>query len=97
MPLLEDLSDALAREALEAEKRLDDERLVDEMSKAIGESSPTTQEAFMTAVRIRRALGRGRNLMERKLGTLALPPPDADDDRPPESPPRESGGGRTEG
>jgi len=86
MPLLEDLADALAREALEAAERLDDDRLIDEMSKAIGESSPTSQEAFMTAVRIRRALGRGRKLMEGKLGTRALPAPDTGGGAPPDSP-----------
>ncbi|TCP40844.1 hypothetical protein [Rhodovulum marinum] len=75
MALLEDLADALAREAIEAAEQLGDERLIDEMSKAIGESSPTTQEAFMTAVRIRRALGRGRVLMERKQAERALPAP----------------------
>ncbi|GAA0303731.1 hypothetical protein [Rhodovulum strictum] len=81
MAILDDLADALAREALELAEELDDERLIDEMSKAIGESSPTTQEAFMTAVRIRRALGRGRAVMERKRGTRALPPPEPAPDR----------------
>lgn len=76
MSLLDDLADALAREALEVAEQTGDERLIDEMSKAIGESSPTTQEAFMTAVRIRRALGRGRVLMDRRRGTPALPAPD---------------------
>lgn len=68
MALLDDLADALALEALEVAQRIGDEQFIDEMSKAIGESSPTTQEAFMTAVRIRRALGRGREVMERKQG-----------------------------
>jgi len=68
MSILEDLADALARDAIESAERLGDDRLIDEMSKAIGESSPTTQEAFVTAVRIRRALGRGRGIMEERLG-----------------------------
>ncbi|TCM75425.1 hypothetical protein [Rhodovulum steppense] len=79
MAILDDLADTLAREALELAEQLDDERLIDEMAKAIGESSPTSQEAFMTAVRIRRALGRGRAVMERKRGTRALPPPEQGD------------------
>jgi hypothetical protein len=76
MSILDDLADALAREALETAERLQDDRLVDEMSKAIGESSPTTQEAFITAVRIRRALGRGRAVLDRRLDASAATPPD---------------------
>ncbi|MGC9418190.1 MAG: hypothetical protein ACP5EN_04375 [Rhodovulum sp.] len=78
MALLDDLADALAREALEVAQRIGDEQFIDEMSKAIGESSPTTQEAFMTAVRIRRALGRGREVMERKQGEGITSAPDAE-------------------
>ncbi|SIO16060.1 hypothetical protein SAMN05444722_0655 [Rhodovulum sp. ES.010] len=74
MSSIQDLADALAREAIEAAERLDDDRLIDEISRAIGESSPTTQEAFMTAVRIRKALGRGRGVMERKLGAREMTP-----------------------
>jgi len=77
--ILDDLADTLAREALELAEQLDDDRLIDEMARAIGESSPTTQEAFMTAVRIRRALGRGRAVMDRKRSTHALPPPEQGD------------------
>jgi hypothetical protein len=77
MSILDDLADSLAREALEAAERLRDDRLIDEMSKAIGESSPTTQEAFITAVRIRRALGRGRAVLDQRLGASAETPPDA--------------------
>ncbi|MEX5728851.1 hypothetical protein Ga0609869_002204 [Rhodovulum iodosum] len=78
MAALEELADALAKEALEAAGRLDDERLVDEMSRAIGEISPTTQEAFMTAVRFRRALQRGRTVMGRKLEQASAQPGQAE-------------------
>ena len=67
MGVLEDLADGLARDALAAAKELGDETLVDELSKIIGDTSQTTQEAFLTSVRVRRAEERGRAFLEKKL------------------------------
>lgn len=80
MATLDELADALAREALEAAERLGDEGLIEEISKAIGDSSPTSQEAFLTAVRIRSALGRGRAVLDKRLSRRALPAPRASED-----------------
>ena len=63
MDLAETLADKLTKETLEAIEKTGDEKLVAEMSDAIGASSPTMQEAFLTAVRIRRAENRGRDLL----------------------------------
>ena len=56
--LLEQIADALARDVLRAAQELGDDDLVGEISKVVGTSSPTTQEAFNTAVRVRMAEGR---------------------------------------
>ena len=63
MQLVETLADALAIEALAAVEKTGDEKLTDRISDVIGASSPTLQEAFLTAVRIRRADGRARELL----------------------------------
>ena len=63
MELVETLADALAIEALAAAEKTGDEKLTDKISEVIGASSPTLQEAFLTAVRIRRADRRARELL----------------------------------
>ena len=63
MELVETLADALAIEALAAVEKTGDEKLTDKISEVIGASSPTLQEAFLTAVRIRRADRRARELL----------------------------------
>ncbi|RMH40336.1 MAG: hypothetical protein D6688_12945 [Alphaproteobacteria bacterium] len=63
MELLERLGDALAKDVLEAAERLGDETIVDKVSSAVGASSTTLQEAFLTAVRIRRAEAHARRVL----------------------------------
>ncbi|MBU9698378.1 hypothetical protein GU927_011030 [Rhodobacteraceae bacterium HSP-20] len=67
MGVIEDLADALARDVLEAQAELGDDRFYEKMSKVLGELSPTTQEAFMTSVRVRLAEKRGRDFLARML------------------------------
>jgi len=55
------IADDLAREALELAADLQDDDLVGELARVIGAGSTTTQEAFMTAVRIRMAETRARD------------------------------------
>jgi hypothetical protein len=62
--ILETIADQLARDALDAADKAGDDELVDKVGKAIGVSSPTFQEAFNTAVRIRRAERRGRAALD---------------------------------
>ncbi|EYD73693.1 hypothetical protein [Limimaricola hongkongensis] len=67
MGVTEDLADALARDAIAAAERLGDDEVISEVSEALGASSTTTQEAFMTSVRVRLAEQRARRLLEERL------------------------------
>ena len=55
MSILETIADELARDALALEEETGDLNLVDQIAKHIGTSSPTVEEAFRTAIRMRRA------------------------------------------
>ena len=67
MGVTEDLADALARDAIAAAEETGDERLIDEIASSLGDTSSTTQEAFMTSVRVRLAEKRARRLLESKI------------------------------
>ncbi len=64
MDLLETVADQLARKALELPGTADDNTLINQMAEAMGASSSTLQEAFLTAVRIRRAEARAERALE---------------------------------
>ena len=72
MSRIEDIADRLAVEALDLEERLDDDGIVRRVAEAIAGSSPTMEETFLTAVRIRRGERRARDLLER-LGARKAP------------------------
>lgn len=83
MGTVEDLADKLARDALEAADRLDDPTLVDDLSGVILAQSQTLQEAFMTAIRVRRSERAGRKFLDARIaaaqqGERPPPPPTAD-------------------
>ncbi|MCP1167728.1 hypothetical protein [Limimaricola litoreus] len=67
MGITEDLADALARDAIAAAERLGDDEVISEVSEALGASSTTTQEAYLTAVRVRLAEQRARRLLDERL------------------------------
>ena len=67
MGVAEDLGDNLARDVLAAMDEIGDERLFDKVGKVLADASPTMQEAFMTAIRVRVAERRGREFLERAL------------------------------
>ena len=67
MGVTEDLADALAKDTIEAAEAMGDERLIEEVSKQLGASSQTTQEAYMTAVRVRLSEKRARAFLQEKL------------------------------
>jgi len=67
MSVTEDLADALARDVLEAVEKLGDDTLIEEIAKTLGTSSSVTQDAFMTAIRVRTAEARARKLLRTKL------------------------------
>ncbi|MFV2003055.1 MAG: hypothetical protein ACC619_08745 [Paracoccaceae bacterium] len=63
MELVDTLADDLAKETLEAVEKSGNEKLVREMADVIGASSPTMEEAFLTAIRVRRAERRARDML----------------------------------
>lgn len=67
MGVLEDMGDALARDVIAAMEELGDERFHDKVSKVLLDASPTMQEAYMTAYRVRVAEKRGRAFIEASL------------------------------
>ncbi|MHC9237141.1 hypothetical protein ACX9MO_16055 [Pseudooceanicola sp. 502str34] len=75
MSVAEELADALARDVLASAPHLGDEHdLIREIAKVLAASSTTTEEAFMTAIRIRIAERRARALLNQKLAEKGLPP-----------------------
>ena len=67
MDFITDLADGLAKDAMQAEVDLADERLISDLSTAIGAVSQTLQEAIMTSVRIRRAEIMGRKFLAARI------------------------------
>ncbi len=71
MNRMEDLADELAVEALDLEAELGDEGLIRRIADAIAGSSPTMEETFLTAVRIRRGERRAREALARARRAVA--------------------------
>ncbi len=63
MGVTEDLADQLAQDALKAEEITGDERIVDDLANMMGATSQTAEEAFLTAVRVRRANAKARRML----------------------------------
>nr|WP_319251389.1 hypothetical protein [uncultured Celeribacter sp.] len=86
MGVMEDLADALAKDTIEAIDLIGSEDLIQDVGRVIGASSITTQEAFLTAARVRLAEKRAREYLmtriaEARKGLAAsAPPPGAEDD-----------------
>ena len=74
---------ALADEAISG-----DEKIVQQIAEIMGASSQTLEEAFLTAIRVRRAEKRARELLKERTAKreadAAAPAPEADDSPPPE-------------
>jgi hypothetical protein len=64
---IQELADSLARDVLDKSRELGDDFFYEQVSKVIGASSPTLQEAFMTSIRIRLAEKRGRAFLDRAV------------------------------
>jgi hypothetical protein len=52
MALIHDLCDALARDVIAAMDELGDDRFHEKISKILLDMSPTTQEAYLTSIRV---------------------------------------------
>ncbi|MEM7470110.1 MAG: hypothetical protein AAF340_02080 [Pseudomonadota bacterium] len=63
MGVTDDIADDLAKQALQIEADTGDEKVVDKVSEILGASSQTTQEAYLTSVRVRRAELRARTYL----------------------------------
>lgn len=77
MGIVEDVADELALESLKIINATDDDAFVQRVADTIGGSSQTMEEAYLTAVRVRRAEQRARELLGQLKDELArtLPPP----------------------
>lgn len=78
MGVLEELTDALARDTIAAAEELGDEKLIRDVAAVLGAASPTTEEAFMTAVRFRLAALRGRRYLEERIAQAQAKAPAPD-------------------
>ncbi|MCB6177153.1 hypothetical protein LHP98_03290 [Rhodobacter sp. Har01] len=67
MSFIQELADQLAKDVLEAQDELGDDRFYEQVGKVLLAASPTVQEAFMTSIRIRLAERRGRDFLNRTL------------------------------
>ena len=77
MGLLERLTEDLARDALDLAEQTGNEGIVDDVSKALGDTSTTMQEAYLTAIRYFRAEARGRAVVNAISGGAPAAKPSA--------------------
>ena len=76
MGILQDLTEALAKDTIVAMDEFGDDHLHDRIAKVLLDMSPTTQEAYITAMRALLAERKGRAYLEqtikaRRSGTAA--------------------------
>ncbi len=67
MGILQDLTEALARDTIKAMDEFGDERLHERVAKVLLDMSPTTQEAYTTAMRALLAERKGRAYLEQTI------------------------------
>ena len=72
---IERLADELAKDTIAAMQKLGDDELVNDVATVIGASSPSTEEAFRTAARVRIAEARARAYLEKRLSGQAVDKP----------------------
>lgn len=63
MGVTEDLADELARDTIKYIEASGDEQIVSDLVKVLGATSQTAEEAFLTAMRVRRANIKARALL----------------------------------
>ncbi len=71
MGVIEDAADKLAMESLKIINETGDDAFVQRIADTIGGSSQTMEEAYLTAVRVRRAEQRAHQLLEQFKAELA--------------------------
>ncbi len=71
MGVLEDLADALARDAIAEATRLGREELINEVAKQLGATSTTMEETYLTSIRIRLSEKRARDYLNAQASKAA--------------------------
>lgn len=82
MGLLDDMADEIAQLALQDEAETGDDQIVVKVGEILGSSSQTLQEAFLTAIRVRRAEARARKMLQDRATARiggSQPPAPSDD------------------
>ena len=74
MGVLEDLADALARDAIEASEKLGNDDIITDVAKKLGATSVTMEEVYLTSIRVRLAERRARRFMEDQVRQAAKDP-----------------------
>lgn len=64
MGITDELADDLAKDTLAAANKADNQTIVDDVSTVLGATSATAQEAYLTAVRVRRAVKQARRTLD---------------------------------
>jgi hypothetical protein len=77
MSLIDELAEKLAADVMKAQLELGVDRLYVEVGNHIGTSSPSLQEAFLTACRLHLSEQRGRSFFEERLKALSAARKDA--------------------
>ncbi|KAJ55378.1 hypothetical protein ACMU_11830 [Actibacterium mucosum KCTC 23349] len=67
MGVVEDLADDLAVKVIEASKATDNPKLIDDVAEEILKTSSTTQEAFLSAVRVRLSVERAEKYLAGRM------------------------------
>lgn len=67
MSVVETLSDDLARDVLLAQDEMGNDRFYLEVAKVLSTLSPSMEEGFLTAIRVRLAERRGREFLEKRM------------------------------
>lgn len=67
MGILQDLTEKLAQDVIDAQDELGDDRFYEKVSKVLLDMSPTTQESYLTAVRVILAERKARKYLEANL------------------------------
>jgi len=67
MSFIQELADQLAKDVLDSQDELGDDRFYEQVGKVLLAASPTLQEAYMTSIRIRLAERRGRDFLVKAL------------------------------
>lgn len=73
MSILDEVADGLAQRAVKLMDDSGDDTIEARIAQEIGASSPTLQEAFLTAMRLRKAEIRGHVLLDKYAAGDAIP------------------------